>query len=103
MLYNSMLYTIYYTLYYIIILYTLKYCIYPNYRPYRSHYKMFGKLNTVERSSEDEDEDWITEEIVDVEHNKVYTREVAIWSCVHSVFIRKNMVGMQWDCAGWCR
>ena len=42
-----------------------------------SHYKIFDKLNT-ERSCEEEDEDWITEEIVDVEHNKVYTREVAI-------------------------
>ena len=45
-----------------------------------SHYKIFGKLNSVERSSgdEEEDEEWVTEEIVDVEHNKVYTREVAI-------------------------
>ncbi|KAL5250985.1 hypothetical protein ACHWQZ_G016645 [Mnemiopsis leidyi] len=44
----------------------------------KRHYKIFGKLNTVDRGSEEEDEDWITEEIVDVEHNKVYTREVAI-------------------------
>jgi len=43
----------------------------------KRHYKIFDKLNT-ERSCEEEDEDWITEEIVDVEHNKVYTREVAI-------------------------
>lgn len=48
-----------------------------------SHYKLFGKLNHFERSSEEEDagdegEEWVTEEIVDVEHNKVYTCEVAI-------------------------
>ena len=28
-------------------------------------------MNHFERSSEEEDEEWVTEEIVDVEHNKV--------------------------------
>lgn len=44
----------------------------------KRHYKIFGKMNHFERSSEEEDEEWVTEEIVDVEHNKVYTGEVAI-------------------------
>jgi len=46
-----------------------------------SHYKIFGKLNHVDRCSEEdeeEEEEWVTEEIVDIEHNKVYTCEVAI-------------------------
>lgn len=49
----------------------------------------------MERSSEEEDEDWVTEEIVDVEHNKVYTREVAIWAA-QTAFLLENT-----DCAGF--